>query len=395
MTEKMRQMIDRFYLGELTIDEERRLIGLLLSDDCPMDLRVERHALIMLARQEAIDMPGDLEKRVVGAIKSHTLKIYWWLSAVAAFLLIIGMGYWGFLHKEIQQSPSISASENHGDKNHGDRSMILYGIKRPVPMILKTKPQHALVTMCEPEEVTPASTASADTVALPAPTEQEQHQAVERKAKPAEQASPIIYPSDLHHRKHIDSRLTAQVYMSSTMAGGKTESFNNYSYSLHTGDPEIDTVIVTNTQSHHRQPVRFGVSLRYRFNDRWSVEGGLSYTRLSSDITVIEDGFSTVTEQRLNYIGLPLNVSYDLWKSRYFGLYVTVGGLIDKRLDASPWQFSLNGGAGAEYKLTDFFSLYAEPGLGYYFKDGSSTPTIYQDHPLNFNFSLGLRFNVK
>ena len=138
MTEKMRQMIDRFYLGELTIDEERRLIGLLLSDDCPMDLRVERHALIMLARQEAIDMPGDLEKRVVGAIKSHTLKIYWWLSAVAAFLLIIGMGYWGFLHKEIQQSPSISASENHGDKNHGDRSMILYGIKRPVPMILKT-----------------------------------------------------------------------------------------------------------------------------------------------------------------------------------------------------------------------------------------------------------------
>ena len=27
--------------------------------------------------------------------------------------------------------------------------------------------------------------------------------------------------------------------------------------------------------------------------------------------------------------------------------------------------------------------------------DGSNTPTIYQDHPLNFNLSFGLRFNLK
>ena len=33
--------------------------------------------------------------------------------------------------------------------------------------------------------------------------------------------------------------------------------------------------------------------------------------------------------------------------------------------------------------------------IGYYFKDGSNTPTIYQDHPLNFNLSFGLRFNLK
>jgi hypothetical protein len=69
--------------------------------------------------------------------------------------------------------------------------------------------------------------------------------------------------------------------------------------------------------------------------------------------------------------------------------------MIEKCLDASPWQFSLNGAAGAEYRLTDFFCLYAEPGLGYYFKDGSGTPTIYKDHPLNFNLSFGIRFNLK
>ena len=145
----------------------------------------------------------------------------------------------------------------------------------------------------------------------------------------------------------------------------------------------------------HRQPVRFGLSLRYRLDGRWSVESGLSYTCLSSDITTIVADKTTVTEQRLNYIGLPLNISYDLLKNRRFGLYVSAGGMIEKSLDTSPWQFSLNGAAGAEYKLTDFFRLYAEPGLGYYFKDGSSIPTIYQDHPLNFNLSFGLRFNLK
>jgi hypothetical protein len=104
---------------------------------------------------------------------------------------------------------------------------------------------------------------------------------------------------------------------------------------------------------------------------------------------------TSTTEQRLNYIGLPLSISYDLWKTKHFGLYISAGGMIEKSLDTSPWQFSLNGSAGAEYKLTDFFSLYAEPGLGYYFPDGSSIPTIYQDHPLNFNLSFGLRFNLK
>jgi opacity protein-like surface antigen len=153
--------------------------------------------------------------------------------------------------------------------------------------------------------------------------------------------------------------------------------------------------VKVNQDIHHRQPVRFGLSLRYRLDDRWSVESGLSYTRLSSDITTTVKNETSTTEQRLNYIGLPLNINYDLWKTKHLCLYVSAGGMIEKSLDTSPWQFSLNVAAGAEYKLTNFFSLYAEPGLGYYFKDGSSTPTIYQDHPLNFNLSFGLRFNLK
>ena len=151
-------------------------------------------------------------------------------------------------------------------------------------------------------------------------------------------------------------KLTAKVYMSNMIADSRhSASFYTTtvktSYSSHTeyiphevpvvyidesnggGDAitvyeEVtvyDTIITTkmvqtDQHIHHRQPIRFGLSLRYQLDDRWSVESGLSYTRLSSDITTVEAGMTTVTEQRLNYIGLPLNVGYDLWKKRTFGL---------------------------------------------------------------------------
>ena len=38
------------------------------------------------------------------------------------------------------------------------------------------------------------------------------------------------------------------------------------------------------TSIKHRQPVRFGLSLRYDFNDRLGIESGLTYTKLDSDM---------------------------------------------------------------------------------------------------------------
>ena len=40
------------------------------------------------------------------------------------------------------------------------------------------------------------------------------------------------------------------------------------------------------------------------------------------------------------------------------------------------------------------FNLYFEPGVGYYFNDGSSISTLYKDHPLNYNLSIGLRISL-
>ena len=341
----------------------------------------------------APELPWDEVDRVLSANKSRSARVLWLrrMAAAAVILLIAGVGYWSFLSNESEQSPSITASveEQSLDAYEEQPEKQVDTAPATSDMFLKkTKPQHKLVAISEPEEVITVSTIDPDTINTPATSEQEQTQAVEKKTKPSESPRHVIYPSDLRERKHLDNRLTAKVYMSSTMASSKAESFSQQGVPIEIRDG-------TECEINHRQPVRFGLSLRYRLNDSWSVESGLSYTRLSSDIITMEDSGTTVTEQRLNYLGLPVIISYDLWRIRHFGLYVSAGGMIEKSLDTSPWQFSLNGAAGAEYKLTDFFSIYAEPGLGYYFKDGSSTPTIYQDRPLNFNLSFGLRFNLK
>ena len=322
------------------------------------------------------------------------------IAAAAVILLITGVGYWGFLNDDTEQILPTTASVGNQSVNatsQGDRHTVrsenhLTGCLSPCEAVD--------VSVSEPETVTPVSAEDPDTLNITAAKEQEQPRAIEEKVLPTKKKSPVFYPSDLHQRQHLDNRLTAKVYMSSSITGSQSEPFHSiYVPPIQLGDPDTDPDSIKTIQKdnhvHHRQPVRVGLSLRYRLNNHWSIESGLSYTRLSSDITTEENDIITVTEQRLNYIGLPLNLSYELWKSHYFGLYITSGAIIEKRLDASPWQFSLNGAVGAEYKLTNNFSLYAEPGIGYYFKDGSSTPTIYQDRPLSFNLSFGLRFNLK
>ena len=365
-------------------------------------------------RRPAPEVSWDEIDRAVAASMAHKTRLLWLrrMAAAAVVLLIAGVGYWGFMRDdtELMRPTTASVSNLPQDVNHSEGSRNLANSqnhaldsaalhsKESVNVILAKAAQTPSTTSTYVPESEVATTIPAvDTVNTTATHENVQpHTDGKEKVKPTDRTYPVVYPSDLHQQKHIDNRLTAKVYISGTMAGNQIGSI---SMQGRPNEKQVKPIHIqeysTECQIHHRQPVRFGLSLRYRLNERWSVGSGLSYTRLSSDITTTIDDKTTVSEQRLNYIGLPLNISYDLWKSRRFGLYVSAGGMIEKSLDTSPWQFSLNGAAGAEYKLTDFFSLYAEPGLGYYFPDGSSIPTIYQDHPLNFNLSFGLRFNLK
>ena len=169
----------------------------------------------------------------------------------------------------------------------------------------------------------------------------------------------------------------------------------------------------------HHQPLRFGIMVSYRLNDRWSIEGGITYTRQNSDISDGRNNYEKWhhTKQQLSYIGIPVNISYSIWQNQRFNIYASAGIMAEKmfkgeqtvremnfKLQKSietkdihihPLQFSLNAAAGAEFKLNRTFSVYAEPGLSYHIKNSTSVHTFYGDYPVGLNLSLGLRLNIK
>lgn len=170
------------------------------------------------------------------------------------------------------------------------------------------------------------------------------------------------------------------------------------------------------TEYKHRLPVRVGLNVAYRLTDRLSVESGVSYTRLSSDMKDgTKDNYSSGS-QKLDYIGVPLNVKYRAFGYRRLSVYASAGLLTEKCVSgkttheyvisgekkkheaedvaAKPWQLSVNAALGAQLDVLNNVGVYVEPGVSYYFDDRSPLSTIYKEKPLNFNLNLGVRYTI-
>lgn len=178
----------------------------------------------------------------------------------------------------------------------------------------------------------------------------------------------------------------------------------------------INRDIETKTEYDHHLPIRIGLSVAYALTDRMSISSGLTYTRLSSDIKDASRESKYIGEQRLHYVGIPVNVSYKVASSRWISLYGTAGVLAEKcvsgttdegyvenntmkytntqDISSKPLQMSVNAGVGIQFDFIDNVGIYAEPGLSYYFDDGSALQTIYKEKPLNFNLNVGVRFRL-
>lgn len=51
------------------------------------------------------------------------------------------------------------------------------------------------------------------------------------------------------------------------------------------------------------------------------------------------------------------------------------------------------GALGAQYNINRKVGVYVEPGIAYYFDDGSSVQTIRKENPCNFTLQAGLRLS--
>lgn len=157
----------------------------------------------------------------------------------------------------------------------------------------------------------------------------------------------------------------------------------------------------------HHQPISVGMQVGFHLLPKLKLSTGLVYTKVSSDFISGVSDTRTVSTQDLHYIGIPLNLSYSVWEYKGLHTYVTAGGegavniknhtetdgeVKESKRDKMQW--STNASIGIQYDFIPQLGVYVEPGMKYYFDNGSQIENIFKDKKLNFNIQFGLRFNI-
>lgn len=168
----------------------------------------------------------------------------------------------------------------------------------------------------------------------------------------------------------------------------------------------------------HKIPVKVGLTARYNITGRLGVETGLTYSILSSSVKIgnSETGKNWSTgSQTLHYLGIPLNISFNILNSRYVNIYVSGGGMMEKSISGSiktdeyvdgkfdrtlttnispkGMQWSVNAAAGVQANILPQLGFFVEPGVSHHFKNGSRVRSIYTDKPTDFSLGFGLRYS--
>ena len=173
--------------------------------------------------------------------------------------------------------------------------------------------------------------------------------------------------------------------------------------------PDADKIERT---THHYMPVTFSLALKYKLNNRFGLETGLSYSRLKSEYEIGTGGNAIREQQTIHYLGIPLKGTYNIYNVRRWSLYGSLGVKLEmpvyaplntgyfvngmKELEEkstlhAPLQWSVGTGVGLQYNLTPNVGFYVEPSLQYYIPAGSDIETYRTEHPFMFSLPLGIR----
>ena len=277
-----------------------------------------------------------------------------------------------------------------------------------------------------------------DTNAAASKTSSEKEESIDNEVVRQEEKAKwaAIMAEEQAERKHSARRFSAGISVTGAgtassserqltnaiMGANPLESNVNYADWVDGGFRNSESLVVYNqpeveTKYSHKLPVKFGVSFRYGFNERLGIESGLTYTLLNSTFTTAAGtaNGNTTGKQTLHYIGIPLNVTYNIIGSKLFNVYASAGGAMEKAvggyfettghvdgkrsetnrnsLKPKELQWSLNASAGAQVNVLNQLGLYVEPGISYRIPSGSHVRSIYTDKKLDFSIGFGIRFN--
>lgn len=170
----------------------------------------------------------------------------------------------------------------------------------------------------------------------------------------------------------------------------------------------------------HKMPVKLGLTARYAFTNLLGIESGLTYSLLQSDIkrgSESTTGAWSSSDQTLQYLGIPLNLTFNFLNSKYVDVYASAGGMMEfgvkgsiKTTDhlhnsmTSTHQnaitpkgllWSVNATAGVQVNVLPSLGIYVEPGMSHHFKNDRQPRSSYTDKPTNFALGFGLRYTFR
>jgi hypothetical protein len=161
-------------------------------------------------------------------------------------------------------------------------------------------------------------------------------------------------------------------------------------------------------------PLSFGVGAKIDITKRWSIGIGVNYTLLTrkfeGDYMKVEKGeileyIQSDIRNMQHYIGIPVNVYYNIISAEKINFYAYAGGAVEKGLvdeyqilssksvykkQIQGVQWSANLGLGVEFMLGRHLGLYLDPSAKYYF-NCNQPKSIRTSEPFMFGCEIGLR----
>lgn len=155
-------------------------------------------------------------------------------------------------------------------------------------------------------------------------------------------------------------------------------------------------------------PISFGLRAGKQLSEKVSIESGLVYTYLLTDL----ESPNYTARLNLHYLGVPLNAKVNVWTNRQWSVYASGGAMLEKGLqsvyvqtqqmgnqtittsastDIDGFQWSVNAAVGVAYNFVGAFDFYFEPGFAYFF-DNDQPLSIRSDRQFAPGVEAGVRF---
>ena len=164
---------------------------------------------------------------------------------------------------------------------------------------------------------------------------------------------------------------------------------------------------------YHDKPITFGLSMTKTINRNWNVETGLQYSLLKSEFILGEDDYYIQKRQKVQYLGIPLRLSYKWFGANRWTAYTSAGIILNIPLSGKtdeqyvtgtvvpysdswhftpPFQWTVGTGIGLQYNFANNWGVYLEPTFSWHIPNGSTTRTIWTEHSFTITVPFGIRF---